>query len=198
MGHEQGAGPGRRPFVNLNLRIDAEPPVLLRVHRPWVRRGRVAGLRRLRERLQRTQVRVARPIPISGGDLLRVADRWAEQFIDHVQPRADEDSHVRLFEELGRVPDSGETMELLGLHIEILEATDTHVVRARLGCLEHVIGAEHDTLVPVWKSKELAELIAGADYSVMPGAPHALNMERAEEFNQAVLDFIAERAPAPA
>jgi Ser/Thr protein kinase RdoA (MazF antagonist) len=90
---------------NLNLRIDAEPPVVLRVHRPWVRRGRVAGLRRLRERLQRTQVRVARPIPISGGDLLRVADRWAEieEFIDHVKPPAGEDSYVRLFEELGRL-----------------------------------------------------------------------------------------------
>src|SRR5262245_28906422 len=63
---------------NLNLRIDAEPPVVLRVHRPWVRRGRVAGLRRLRERLQETQVRVARPIQIGGRDLVRVADRWAE------------------------------------------------------------------------------------------------------------------------
>src|ERR1041384_577947 len=90
---------------NLNLRIDAEPPVVLRVHRPWVRRGRVAGLRRLRERLQRTHVRVARPIPISGCDLLRVADRWSEieEFIDHVQPPPGEDSHVRLFEELGRL-----------------------------------------------------------------------------------------------
>jgi Ser/Thr protein kinase RdoA (MazF antagonist) len=89
---------------NLNLRIDADPQVVLRVHRPWVRRGRVAGLRRLRESLQRTHVRVAQPIPISGRDLLRVADRWAEleEFIDHVQPRADEDSYVRLFEELGR------------------------------------------------------------------------------------------------
>src|SRR6202142_3619047 len=75
---------------NLNVRIDAEPPVVLR--------GRVAGLRRLRERLQRTQVRVARPIPISGCDLLRAADRWAEleEFINHVQPRADEESCVRL------------------------------------------------------------------------------------------------------
>jgi Ser/Thr protein kinase RdoA (MazF antagonist) len=90
---------------NLNVRIDAEPPVVLRVHRPWVRRGRVAGLRRLRERLQRTQVRVAQPIRISGCDLLRVADRWAEieEFIDHVQPPAGEDSYVRLFEELGRL-----------------------------------------------------------------------------------------------
>jgi len=89
---------------NLNLRIDAEPQGVLRIHRPWVRRGRVAGLRRLRERLQGTQVRVARPIPISGGDLLRVGDRWAEseEFIDHVQPPAREGSYVRLFEELGR------------------------------------------------------------------------------------------------
>ncbi len=90
---------------NLNVRIDADPPVVLRVHRPWVRRGRVAGLRRLRERLQRTQVRVARPARVSGRDLLRVADRWAEleEFIDHVQPRAGEGSYVRLFEELGRL-----------------------------------------------------------------------------------------------
>jgi Ser/Thr protein kinase RdoA (MazF antagonist) len=88
---------------NLNVRIDAEPPVVLRVHRPWPRRGRVVGLRRLRERLQATQVRVARPFRISGRDLLRVADRWAEleEFIGHVQPPAGEDSYVRLFKELG-------------------------------------------------------------------------------------------------
>ena len=36
---------------------------------------------------------------------MRVGDRWAEieEFIDQVPPRADEESHVRLFEELGRV-----------------------------------------------------------------------------------------------
>src|SRR6188472_2504102 len=90
---------------NLNVRIDAEPPVVLRVHRPWVRRGLVAGLRRLRERLHGTQVRVAQPVRTTGRDLLRVADRWAEleEFIGHVQPPAGEDSYIRLFEELGRL-----------------------------------------------------------------------------------------------
>ena len=53
-----------------------------------------------------------------------------------------------------------------------------------------VIGAAHDILVPVWKSQEIAELTPGADYSVMPGAPHALNMERAQEFNEMVLDWL--------
>jgi Ser/Thr protein kinase RdoA (MazF antagonist) len=89
---------------NLNVRIDTEPPVVLRVHRPWVTRSRVAGLRRLRERLQETQVRVARPLLILGRDFVRVGDRWAEleEFIEQVQPPANEDSCVRLFEELGR------------------------------------------------------------------------------------------------
>ena len=62
----------------------------------------------------------------------------------------------------------------------------------------HVIGAEYDILVPVWKSRELAELIPGAELTVIEGSPHGANIERAEEFNAAVLDFIAERAAAPA
>ena len=62
----------------------------------------------------------------------------------------------------------------------------------------HVIGGERDILVPVWKSRELAELIPDAQLTVIAGSPHGANVERAEEFNRAVLDFIAERAPTPA
>jgi pimeloyl-ACP methyl ester carboxylesterase len=72
-------------------------------------------------------------------------------------------------------------------------ASGRHETRDRLGQISaptHVIGAERDTLVPVWKSKEIAELIPGADYFEMPGAPHALNMERAEEFNELVLGWL--------
>ena len=54
----------------------------------------------------------------------------------------------------------------------------------------HVIGGEHDILVPVWKSREIAELIPGAKLDVLAGAPHGLSLERAEEFNAAVLEFI--------
>jgi pimeloyl-ACP methyl ester carboxylesterase len=74
-----------------------------------------------------------------------------------------------------------------------VEASGRHETRDRLATISvptHVIGAEHDTLVPVWKSQEIAELIPGADYSVMPRAPHALNMERAEEFNELVLGWL--------
>jgi pimeloyl-ACP methyl ester carboxylesterase len=82
-----------------------------------------------------------------------------------------------------------------------LAASRRHDAAGRLGSLSmpvHVIGAERDLLVPVWKSQQLAELIPGARLTVIAGAPHGANLERADEFNEAVLGFIAEQAPAPA
>jgi 3-oxoadipate enol-lactonase len=82
-----------------------------------------------------------------------------------------------------------------------LAASSHHDARDRLGSLTmpvHVIGAEWDILVPVWKSQELADLIPDATLTVIERVAHSAQIERAEEFNRAVLDFIAERSPAPA
>jgi Ser/Thr protein kinase RdoA (MazF antagonist) len=90
---------------NLNIRLDVAPSLVLRVHRPWATRSRVAGLRRLRERLQRAGIRVARPVPILSQELARVGDRWAEleEFVPHVQLSPSQESYLRLFAELGRL-----------------------------------------------------------------------------------------------
>jgi pimeloyl-ACP methyl ester carboxylesterase len=82
-----------------------------------------------------------------------------------------------------------------------LAACGRHDARTGLASLEiptHVIGGEHDILVPVWKSKEIASLIPGAKLTVLQSAPHGLSIERAEEFNGAVLGFIREAAATPA
>jgi len=83
-----------------------------------------------------------------------------------------------------------------------LEASATHAAADRLGQLRvpvHVIGAELDLLVPVWKSRELAALIPDAELTVIAGAAHAVNLERAHEFNEAVLGFLLPlRAGGPA
>src|SRR6516165_6919574 len=81
---------------NLNVRLDGAAPLVLRVHRPWATRGRVAGLRRLRERLQRAGIRVAQPVPILGRDLARVGGRWAEleEFVPHVQPNPSQEPYL--------------------------------------------------------------------------------------------------------
>jgi pimeloyl-ACP methyl ester carboxylesterase len=72
-------------------------------------------------------------------------------------------------------------------------AAGRHETRERLPHLKmpvHVIGAEHDRLVPVWKSEEIAELIPGAKLTVIERAAHSVNIERPDEFNAAVRDFI--------
>lgn len=74
-----------------------------------------------------------------------------------------------------------------------IEAGGRHETRRRLPSLRmpvHVIGAEHDMLVPVWKSKEIAELIPGAKLTVLERASHAVAIEHPQRFNEALLDFI--------
>src|SRR5215208_4946106 len=66
-----------------------------------------------------------------------------------------------------------------------LSACGRHDTRELLGGLEmptHVIGSERDILVPIWKSKEIASLIPGAKLTVLPGAPHGVSLERADQF----------------
>jgi pimeloyl-ACP methyl ester carboxylesterase len=68
-----------------------------------------------------------------------------------------------------------------------------HDVRDRLGELTmpvHVIGAERDLMIPVWKSRELASLIPGARLTIIEGQGHGVMWEAAEEFNAAITEFV--------
>jgi 3-oxoadipate enol-lactonase len=81
-----------------------------------------------------------------------------------------------------------------------VEASSRHDARERVGELAmpvHVIGARRDMLVPFRGSEELAELIPGAKFTRIDSG-HAVNVEAAQEFNAAVMDFIAEKSGAPA
>ena len=81
-----------------------------------------------------------------------------------------------------------------------LDASSRHDARDRLPSLEmpvHVIGARRDIMVPPFRSEDLAEVIPGAKLTIIDSG-HMVNVEMAEEFNAAVLAFIAEHAGAPA
>jgi len=75
------------------------------------------------------------------------------------------------------------------------QAVGGHEARNRLGDLTmptHVIGAERDLMIPVWKARELADAIPGARFTMLERGTHAVNMEQAEEFNRVVLAFFEE------
>jgi 3-oxoadipate enol-lactonase len=69
-----------------------------------------------------------------------------------------------------------------------------HDVRDRLHELTmpvHVIGAERDIMIPVWKSEELASHIPGSKLTIIPRQGHGVMWEAAEQFNTAVTEFLA-------
>jgi pimeloyl-ACP methyl ester carboxylesterase len=76
-----------------------------------------------------------------------------------------------------------------------LEASGRHDALGRLGSLQmpvHVIGARRDIMVPPFRSEDLHAAIPGSRFTLID-AGHLVNVEAAQEFNAAVLDFIAEQ-----
>jgi 3-oxoadipate enol-lactonase len=150
--------------------------------------------------------------PAGGAYAHRLADVWGarvrqvsrEQHIDELMLL----NHTEEFYENGEMVEFLRTAMLNNPHPQTpdafcrqLAACSRHETRDRLGALTmptHVIGGEHDLLVPVWKSREIASLIPGAKLTVLPAAPHGLSLERAEEFNTSALAFIREAAATPA
>jgi 3-oxoadipate enol-lactonase len=151
-------------------------------------------------------------IPAGGAYARRVAEVWAARVarISHEQ-HVDELILLNHSEGFFENPDMVEFIRTAMLNnphpqppdafARQLAACGRHDARDRLGSLTmpvQVIGGEYDILLPVWKSRELAELIPGSKLTVLPGAPHGLSIEHAEEFNALVLDFIREAAATPA
>jgi 3-oxoadipate enol-lactonase len=72
-------------------------------------------------------------------------------------------------------------------------AGGSHDVRDRLHELTmpvHVIGAERDLMIPVWKQREMAALIPGAQLTIIVGQGHGVMWEAADDFNTAVTEFL--------
>jgi 3-oxoadipate enol-lactonase len=59
-----------------------------------------------------------------------------------------------------------------------------------------VVAAEHDAGSPVAATKSIADAIPGAEFSLLPGAPHMMQIENAEDFTARVMVFLRARAAA--
>lgn len=73
-----------------------------------------------------------------------------------------------------------------------LNVIQTHDTRDRIGRLAvpcMVLAGEEDILIPTRLSKELHDLVPGAQWRTVPGG-HACLWETPEPFNQAYLDFV--------
>ncbi len=79
-----------------------------------------------------------------------------------------------------------------------IAAHDTYDRLGRIAAPTLVIAGDADPLVDPANSRILAERIPGAELRLMPGLRHGFNVERPDEFNAIVLEFLARRAAVPA
>ena len=82
-------------------------------------------------------------------------------------------------------------------YIKSLQATVDQVVLgdiSKITAPAHFIVGEQDRLTPVAMHHEMAAKLGGAPVSVLPGAGHLSNIENADAFNAAALDWLRPRA----
>ena len=78
-------------------------------------------------------------------------------------------------------------------YIRQCDACAAHDTRQRLGTITartHVIGAELDTIVPVWNARETARLIPRSEFTLIEGSGHLMGVERPAATSAAILRFI--------
>ncbi len=73
---------------------------------------------------------------------------------------------------------------------------DTTARLNQIGAPTLVIAAEHDLATPVAAARRIHGQIAGSRLEVIAGASHCCNIERPEEFNRLLLDFLGDVSPA--
>ena len=90
--------------MSLNVRVP-EAGAVVRVHPPFATRARLVGLRALRRSLADAGLLVGEPLPLAGGELVRVGRSWAEleSFIDHDKPPPTWASYTWMYEAMGRL-----------------------------------------------------------------------------------------------
>jgi len=78
-------------------------------------------------------------------------------------------------------------------YTQALRALGLFNVERRIGQIHKpvlVISGENDTTIPLSAQKVLAAKIPGARYVIIPDAGHAVTVDQASQFNQALLDFL--------
>ena len=186
----------------MNEPVDGHPPEL--GERLAFERGygatQLRGLNNRISYLENMDPRAAHELAVAG---LEVAGRLGERPVqygflqaiafDELMLNVDSDAPIAMLEPvLEEDSDTGDRTQLLTVLI-LARAARGDDVSARLEEIHAptlVIAGEGDRTVPYAAMEELAARIHGARLVRIPGAAHISNMERPQEFNRAVLEFL--------
>lgn len=86
--------------------------------------------------------------------------------------------------------DMAQTKELNSSQFDAAVAFDAESRVEKIRSETLVLSGDQDNIVPVQNARNLAAKIPGAQLSIIEGGSHTFFIERAEEFNQLITDFL--------
>lgn len=120
----------------------------------------------------------------------RSLGRW---FLENHPDKAQLYAQINHFNPSAHSIPSAEWGDALAALLQPGKLLPLHALRG-LACPTLLLVGSEDPIVPVAVMRELAEQISGSELAVIKDAGHSAYFEKPQEFNRAVLDFIAHRA----
>jgi 3-oxoadipate enol-lactonase len=133
-------------------------------------------------------VRARKERLLNGFEPADIADPIARSL---VSPTASEDAIEQLTDSFRRLH---KLMYIKAIEMLVREPdqSDLHAIKAPT----LVLVGEDDPITPISEARQIADGIPEARFTIVPGAGHLLNIEKAEYFNALVLEFLSQQSAA--
>jgi pimeloyl-ACP methyl ester carboxylesterase len=116
----------------------------------------------------------------------------AEDMIPLLLGKTTIESRPAVFERVRTMIETNSPLGIAGAQRGMAERRDSTDMLSGIDCPVLIIVGSEDTLTPVADAESLRGSIRGAGLRVINGAGHLTNLERPEEFNTALVEFIEE------
>lgn len=117
---------------------------------------------------------------LEGGDRTKVYDQIVAVAYSPAWQESHRDELAARRAQVGLLPQAW-FAGLDGL-LRALVAVDLKPYLSKIACPVLIVAAEHDSAMPLERTEAVASAIPGADFVVVPGAGHAVSVEREDEF----------------
>lgn len=124
---------------------------------------------------------------VSEGNLTVVPDAFTQVLFAPDTPQKKPELVAKVRQWMGSTSKEGVAAGLLAMR----DRDDSVAKLSGFALPALVVGAEHDSAVPLEHSRLLAEKLPGAELKVIPGAGHMANLEQPEMFNRVLLEFLS-------
>jgi 3-oxoadipate enol-lactonase len=122
------------------------------------------------------------------GPLLRMQAVWPQMLNERYRASPTADAFLASWQRInGKIP--GTSFANVARGLQEFRSTD-RLASVRVPCL--VISGELDRLFPPAVCGEIAKLISGARFSIIPGAGHLSSLDSPKQFNELLMQFLSD------